>query len=197
MRLAADEITIRIGHEMIHLRPTLRAALRLERRHGGFDTIIRAVADSNVIVMSDVIQESTGGTIALARIITSIVQPDLKTGTERVKGPLAAHVLALAGFDPEAPSTPERATGATRMTFADRHAQLYRMATGWLGWTPETAWQSTPAEIIEAHRGRVELLKAIFGGKEDPAEPVYDETRDEAGWADLKLFAKSGGNRPR
>ena len=52
MRLAADEITISIGNEMIYLKPTLRAAFRLERRHGGFDKIAKAIAAGNVTIMS-------------------------------------------------------------------------------------------------------------------------------------------------
>jgi hypothetical protein len=55
MRLAADETMIRLDHETVHLRPTLKAALRLERRHGGFDKLARAVADGSLTVIADVI----------------------------------------------------------------------------------------------------------------------------------------------
>lgn len=48
MQLAADEITITVGGERVHLRPTLRAAFRLERRHGGFDKIMKAILQGSL-----------------------------------------------------------------------------------------------------------------------------------------------------
>jgi len=46
------------------------------------------------------------------------------------------------------------------------------------GWSPEIAWAATPAEILEAQKGRVEMLKAVFGGKqEDGADETITDLR--------------------
>ena len=42
--LASNETRIVVDNEVtIYLRPTLRAAMRLERRYGGFDALLRGI----------------------------------------------------------------------------------------------------------------------------------------------------------
>ena len=97
----------------------------------------------------------------------------LHRGVECLKEPLVSHVVRLAGHD----GTEETGEGGNnRITFAEHHARLYRIATGWLGWEPATAWSSTASEIIEAYAGRVELLTAIFGdgGAKSEDAPTHD-----------------------
>src|SRR5690606_7398101 len=60
---------------------------------------------------------------------------------------------------------------------------LYRVATGWLGWTPETAWSATPAEITEATAGHVERLVAIHG--------TADDDHDSAGPSEAQRAANA------
>jgi hypothetical protein len=160
MRLP-DEITIDLGHEVIRLRASLRAAFRLERRHKGFDKIITAIAAGNLSVMADVIRESTDNGTILADLLDNGGPFSLKLALEHISGPLIAHVGALAGFDDRASEQPH--PGAERIPFAEYHAKLFRIATGWLGWTPDAAWNASPAEIGEAYKGRLELLGAMFG----------------------------------
>lgn len=194
MRLADDEITLRIGNETIFLRPSLRAAFRLERRYGGFDKIARSVTDGNLTVISDVIRESTDTPSAIPDLLCEIGTHGLRVGLEALTVPVLSHVLALAGVEEEHDG-PEAEPAGDRITFADYHAKLYRIATGWLGWTPETAWNATPAEIIEAHAGRVEMLGALFGTGNGRKTGEPDFERDEQGWESLKMIAAAGGNR--
>jgi len=64
-----------------------------------------------------------------------------------------------------------------QISYLDYHERLYRLGTGWLGWPPEVVWSATPAEILEAQKGRVEMLKAVFGGKqEDGADETITES---------------------
>jgi hypothetical protein len=168
MRLADDEITIRLKGEEIRLRPTLRAAYRLERRYSGFDKLIRAVADGNLAAMADVIGESSKRSSSLLDILERLGTTPLQSGIEVLTSPIISHVFALAGVDPKAkPESP----GGARITFAEFHERLFAIATGWLGWTPDTAWNATPAEILAAHGGRFDMLKAIFGSPKKDDKP--------------------------
>jgi hypothetical protein len=179
MRLAADEITIDFGHEAIRLRASLRAAFRLERRHDGFDKIVKGIADGNFSIMADVIRESADPRSAFADFLDCIDKMPLRMTIERIDGPLFTHVMALAGADND--TTGEPKSDAERIPFAEYHTRLFRLATGWLGWTPADAWEATAAEITEAYKGRRELLTAMFGsGKGDEttiSKPDADQRR--------------------
>jgi hypothetical protein len=198
MRLAADEITIRIGDAVVRLRPSLRAALRLERRYG-FDRLARAVADGNLSVIADVIREAGDRPSSIPEIVESIGKHSLRIGVERIAGPIVDFVFTLAGVEHHDGEDDRPAeTAGARMTFGEYHEQLYRIATGWLGWTPETAWNATPTEIIEAQKGRVELLRSIFGGGESESTPgEHTEAEVVSGWANLKMLAARGAGRTR
>jgi hypothetical protein len=169
MRLASDEITIDFGHEVIRLRASLRAAFRLDRRHCGFDKIIRAIVDGNLAVMADVVRESSD-----SDLLECIGSLPLRVAFERLTEPLCAHVLALAGADDE----PSEATPSTdRIPFPEYFTKLFQLATGWLGWS------ATPDEITEAFKGKRDFLAATLGtGK------ATDETDDETSKAELNAI---------
>lgn len=174
MRLADDEITIDLGHEVIRLRASLRAAFRLERRHGGFDKIIHAIADGNLTVMADVVCESSNTT--LRGFLECVGKLPLRTAIERISVPLNAHVMALAGVDGESSNAQP---DAERIPFSEYFPRLFRLATGWCGMSPSDTWEATPAEITEAYKGRLELLGACFGGGK-AADDTHDaESRRE------------------
>jgi hypothetical protein len=178
MRLADDEITIKLDHETIYLRPSLRAAFRLERRHGGFGKIAKGITDGNFSIMADVIRESAEPRSAFADFLDDIDALPMRLAIERIAEPLIAHVMALAGVDGD--TTREPKPDVERIPFAEYHTKLFRLATGWLGWTPTDAWEATPAEITEAYKGRRELLSAMFGGGSSDKDPITtpdEETR--------------------
>jgi hypothetical protein len=180
MQLAADEITIDLGHEAVRLRASLRAAFRLERRHDGFDKIVKGIADGNFSIMADVIRESADPRSAFAGLFDCIDKMPLRIALERISEPLFAHIMTLAGADGDTAGEPK--PDAERIPFAEYHTRLFRLATGWLGWTPADAWEATAAEITEAYKGRRELLSAMFGsGKSDETTITKpdDQTRRE------------------
>lgn len=165
MKLAQDETRITLGNEVITLRPTLRAALRLERRFGGFDKMLRSLMDGSISTMVAIVAEGSNNDARAITLIDTLHTLPLYRVIETLTDALLAFVLVLAGIDPEAElPKDDKARQASRMTFADYHAKLFRLATGWLGWAPDDAWRATPAEITEAYAGRVEMLQAIFGG---------------------------------
>jgi hypothetical protein len=181
--LARDETTITIEGKRVTLRPTLRAALRLERRHGGFDRILAGILDGNLSTMADVIAECADVPCDLpAFLMRTGPNAGLRVGVESLIPALVAHVYALAGIDVEALDDPANESAndqAARTSFAEHNAKLFSIATGWLGWTPADAWSSTPAEIAAAYRGRLDMLKAIFGSNEKEAKPTDSRSLDE------------------
>jgi hypothetical protein len=180
MRLAEDEITIDLGHEVITLRASLRAAFRLERRYGGFDKIIRGIADSNLSIMAHVIREGADPRSSFAAFLDCIDELPLQLAIERISEPLVAYVMTLTGVDSD--NKGEAKPDAKPMPFAEYHTRLFRMATGWLGWTPADAWEATPAEITEAYQGRLDMLSAMFGSRkedDDTIERPDENTRRE------------------
>ncbi len=162
MMKLADDITIRVAGELITLRPSLRHAIRLERRHGSFAALAREVMDGSLTAAIEIIEPQADGLPFLPnRVLDEL---------PRLQPALLAYVMALAGIDPdEAPKG--KADNSNSQSFADYLSGLYRIGTGWLGWTPADTLDATPAEIIEAHKGRLEMLRAVFGGKEETAKP--------------------------
>lgn len=193
MRLAEDEIEIRIAGEALHLRPSLRAAYRLERRHGGFEKLARAIADENVTVMADVLREGAYGYSNIPNLIEAFEGKPLRHGLEALTRPLLNFVFMLAGVDGT-----ERADedASPRVTFAEHHERLFRIGTGWLGWSANDVWNATPAEIEAAYQGRLEMLRAIFGveTKDDPKAQLHAEP-DPSGIAKLKWLTAIGANK--
>ena len=177
MHLADEEMTLRLGEERLHLRPTLRAAARLERRHGGFNAVFEAIGEANVTVIADVIQECSGTS---TDVLAVLIGPGMSQRVLPLLVPLQAFVLDLMGFDPDAE---EKTKGGPRITFAEVHARLYGIATGWLGWSPANAWDATPREIRAAQEGRLDLLKAVFG------DPEKGEGKGKAGSVDDRFAA--------
>lgn len=149
------------GGEILLLRPSLRCAMKLADRPGGFPQIIRDLQEGSLTAICDLIADHATIPLLPHRVFDS--------GIDAFRAPLMAYVLACAGIDMEAEDSPHQGTA---VTFPEHLAQLYRYGTGWLGWTPEETLDATPAEIIEAVKGRAEMMRVIFGGKEPGEEPA-------------------------
>lgn len=190
MPLASDDIVIDVS-PAISLRPTLRAAYRLERKYDGFDKLLRLVSLGSLTAIADVIREGAGDN-TVTRYLDSLEGMSLHIGIDRLAGPAAEYIFALAGIDR---SNPDQKPSGKLISFEQHHTNLFRIATGWLGWPPEDAWNATPAEIMEAYKGRTDMLAAIFGGSK---EADHDNTSDltalegEARQSALKRFAALG-----
>ncbi len=169
MRLADDHIAICLGAETIYLRPTLRAAFVLHKAYGDFQTLSRRIAECRVETIGNVIRLAAGED-ALEAYFEFIGKSALGLAVVlmELQEPLLEFVLILSGA-----KHPDKATAPTSqpISFEEYHTRLFRIGTGWLGWSPDQTWDATPAEIIEAHKGRLEMMKAIFGsGNDDKQE---------------------------
>ncbi|MEO9340473.1 hypothetical protein ABFT80_23970 [Mesorhizobium sp. SB112] len=165
----ADDITITVAGEEIFLHPALRHAIRLERLEGSFAKLIRDVQENSLSAAVEIIRDHTDMLFLENRVLE--VLPELK-------GSLLAYVMALTGIDLEDAPAKAKTNGSKSVPFADHLTNLYRIGTGWLGWTPETTLDATPTEITQAYKGRLEMLKAIFGGGEK-AKPEDDRPLNE------------------
>jgi hypothetical protein len=164
----ADDITIMIGGEEIILRPRLRFAMRLERRDGSFAAIMREVAEGSLSAACEIIYPHYPH-VDLPALV-------LDAGLSELTAPLIAYVGRCTGIEPDDAPSEGKAKGKP-VTIAEHLTGLYRIGTGWLGWTPAQTLDATPEEIAEAYRGRLDMLKAIFGGSE--AEPEAPATPDQ------------------
>jgi hypothetical protein len=169
MRLADDEATIILATRCFVLRPSLRAAFRLERKYEGFQKLSQAIADGNFSACADLIETACADPKSwIVYIATARTAPVSEVLSARDQ--LLDFVLALSGAKPNKGDA--QAQAGDPMTFEEYHTKLFQIGTGWLGWMPEATWSATPAEIINAQIGRREMLTAIFGGKRDDTETV-------------------------
>lgn len=197
-RRAYEEVTIAHGGNAVTLRPSLRAATILEERFG-IPALFRALDDLNLTIISEIILTMTSRQNAAA-FLSSVPGRPLLPFFLSVRAPLVELVSMLTPApDPKAKHKP---TTGKPMTWVEVFAALYDRATGWLGWTPEQAWNATPAEIDRAYRAHLEKLKAIHGGGTDNKEPDPEQIErniaagldpefDRAGLHALKAFGRA------
>lgn len=174
MRLGADDIVVELAGEAFELRPTLRASMRLMRRHG-LGGLIAAAQDFNTTIIADVLRECG---IRAALLPAEIEAHGLAVVRSRLAYPLTEFALAVAGVDPDAEPAP--ATAGKQLTAHEYRARLFEIATGEIGWAPEEAWNATIPEILAAKAGRTDLitdvLKAVFGSTDDAPDTATTYT---------------------
>lgn len=154
-RPAYEQVTIAHGGSTVSLRPSLRAAATLEARHG-FPALFRALADLNMTVISEIILAACVSRQDAAALLSSLSARPLFPFFIAVRRPLAELVsMFMPAPDPKA--KPSTGTG-NPVPWSEVYAALYDSATGWLGWTPEEAWNATPTEITRAHAAHIDRL---------------------------------------
>lgn len=172
---AYDGITLALGDHAVRLRPTLRAADRLPSP----PDLWRAVLDLHTGTLADLITRTASDHREAEAFLAAMDATPLQTVRSAITAPLLA---LIAGFNPstaetkgQASQTDARAsTSAKPMALAEVVSTLYRRATGWLGWTPDTAWNATPTEISEALAGWIAMQEALHGTADKPAEKRPD-----------------------
>lgn len=184
MRLADDEFTMTLGTRSFVLRPSLRAAFRLDRKYEGYQALCHAIAGGNFSACADLIGETcTNPTLWTAYIVGA----DIKLVREvlAARDQLLEFVLVLSSAKR---SGDEPAQAGEPITFEEYHTKLFQIGTGWLGWSPDATWDATPSEIINAHIGRRGMLTAIFGGKREDEQTIEAGTLDPQSRAQLNAL---------
>jgi hypothetical protein len=183
-----QEINIAIqAHELV-LKPTLKAACILDAKFNGFEQLARDVTDGKFNVIADVLHI---GAIhnPLGREATEFALSKSLAQFDTIIPQIISFILACCGIDEtQINESSGEATADNLTSFKEHHAKLFRIATGWLGWTPQDTWNATPCEIHEAYKGRSELLAAIFGGNADNDVSVgpNNTSFDRAGFDTLR-----------
>lgn len=184
MLLGQDQITISLPPREFVLKASLRAAFRLHQDYGSYAELSRAVADGSFGACAELISHTC--TDEKGWIYYQTTRPDVVRQVLANRENLLEFVLVLAGAKQsgDEPSEP-----AQPITFEEYHAKLFRVATGWLGWSPDVAWNATASEIINARQGRIELLGMIFGEK---SESETIDTTDPKSRAALNALGDLG-----
>lgn len=158
MRLAANTFSLQLGNRSFDLKPSLRAAFHLHQKYG-FPALYQAVHDGSFTAIMDLIT-ATSEDVPVASI-HSILD---------AREQLLEFVLVLSGAD----TSSDKPQSGEFISFDEYIADLYKIGAGHLGWSPDGVWNATPAEILAAREGRLDLLKdiltAVFGSKEQPAD---------------------------
>lgn len=186
LRPAYEQVTLAHGDSTVMLRPTLRAAVTLEARYG-FPAMFRALEEGNLTVISEIIRTASSTVQDAAAFLAGIPGKPLSPLIGAIRIPLGELVSMLMPA-PDQKAKDVRTSGKPQ-PWPDFYADLYENATGWLGWTPNQAWNATPNEICRAFAGHVAKLKAIHGSGEDgkPTEKAPDPdqaARNEAAGLD-------------
>ncbi|TPL52038.1 hypothetical protein FJ937_11790 [Mesorhizobium sp. B2-4-4] len=167
-----DEITLTLGSPSVRLRPSLRAAAHFVRLDG-FADLPRRVTELHLGTVLDLITVAATDRQEASAFLDQIGRTPLQTVADTITVPMLALVAGFVPASDDAKSTAQKAQ-VKPMPWPKVYRELFRAATGWLGWTPEVAWNATPTEINEAVAGLYDKLKAIHGAPEKDADQKPD-----------------------
>lgn len=173
MRPAYDEITLALGSWSVRLRPSLRAASHFAREDG-FAYLPQRIAEFHLGTIRDLITVTATDRQEAIAFLDQIGRTPLKIVADAIAAPMLGLVAGFvpASDDDAKPTDPN----ITPMPWPKVYREFYRKATGWLGWTPEAAWNATLTEILDAFAGHFEKLKAIYGTSDKNADEMQPDT---------------------
>lgn len=197
---AYEEVTIAHGGETVTLRPSLRAAVTLEARYG-FPALFRALDEWNLTIISEIILSASSSRQGAAAFLLGIPGKPLFPFFMAMRQPLV-ELVSMFMPAPVQPLDKHTPVPSKPIPLAEIYGTLYNNATGWLGWTPETAWNATPTEIARAYDAHIDRLVTtgiLVCGKQPTAKTPdleqiagLDPEFDRAGLRALKAKITGG-----
>lgn len=134
--------------------------------------MLRKLAQFDTRTVWHIIKETAGKTES-DDLFGYAADKSLSSFADAAQAPLFHLVAALL---PEAPEAEIEATTSAPVAWSDAFRELFKIATGWLGWSPEVAWNATPQEITDAFEAHIRLVHLIGnrfeGGGTDAATEV-------------------------
>ena len=174
-----DQVTLRHGQLAVVLRPTLRAAIQLERLHGNWSGFLLRLDQTHLATVRAFIEASAVNHDAAEAFLTSFENVPLRIIKEAVTGPLSELVALLLAPMTENRAGEVKAANSKPKPWSEAYAELFRFGTGWLGWTPAETWAATPTEIAQALEGQMQKLIAMNGGSESSEQEPKNEYTPE------------------
>lgn len=177
-----EEVTVRHAGHVVLMRPSLRAAMTLERLHGGWSGFLLRFDQFNLTTVQALISASAVNPRAAEALLSSLGGEPIKTVKATLEGPCVALLSMFLASTGEQDGQGAQAAKQTdrALSWSDAYAELFQIGTGWLGWTPKETLAATPTEITDAFTGKIAMLKAIHGSAdEDKPEQVKTEYTPE------------------
>ncbi|WP_139837839.1 hypothetical protein [Roseovarius litorisediminis] len=146
--------------------------------HDDFPALLKKLEQFHTGTVREIVLSSATDRHAAERLLTSAASKPLSAFINATQATLFGLCVALLPTPPE--DQKEAKPTGKPMPLGEVYKELFRIATGWLGWPPETAWYATPQEITEAFTGHITKLKAIHGeAEDDDATGPSDEQRKQ------------------
>lgn len=174
----AYDIPLSYGGDTVWLRPSLLAATRLEALHNGFPALLTKVQQHDTATISELITYSATDRTAAHHLMRSMRGKPLRELQDAILGPALALIAAfMSPFpDEDKPDTKP----VTSMPWGDVFADLFKLATGWLAWPPEAAWNATMPEILQAFEGHMDRVKTMSGSTTEIFESGPEDAQRQA-----------------
>lgn len=189
--------TLIFRRELVTLRPTLHAAIKLHERYGLPQLISGVMADKLTMVRALVEHTTQGLTHDLAerdqwvngfmlQYMKPLPSPELKLTLLKV-------AFGLIGVDPnQDPNEPQPDDKDSEPAdYGHVLNELFKVGTGWCNWTPDQTLVATPAEIIAARDGHINLLKLIYGDPAKDAQKAKPEPKKATTDKEIEAMANS------
>ncbi|MFC3058807.1 hypothetical protein [Paenirhodobacter populi] len=157
----APEVLLRHGPHAVTLRASLRAAVALDSQEGGMGGLYDQIGRFSLTAIKTVIRCACTDKAEAERLLTyASTQPLLPFMLDAQAACLAIMQVILLNND-------DTQTGEA-IPLRDYYADLFRCATGWLGWTPSEVWTASLAEIEAAMNAHCDRLIAASPDAERP-----------------------------
>jgi hypothetical protein len=179
LRPAYEEITLALGSRSVRMRPSLRAATHFVRLDG-FADLPRRITEFHLGTIRDLIAVTATDRQEASAFLDQIGRTPLQAVADAVTVPMLALVAGFVPASDDDAKPGDQKAQPKPMPWPKVYRELFRKATGWLGWTPEAAWNATPTEINDAFAGLFAKLKAIHGTSDKDAEDKQPDPEQAA-----------------
>lgn len=170
----AAEVLICHGDHVVTLRASLRAACALADMPGGFGHLVDQISRQSLTAIKTTIRATATDRAAAERLLAGLEGKPLGPFARRAQADcldLLMVILAPAQDKAQGPRD-----GHDRAVPLSHYlSDLFRYATGWLGWPPSVAWDASPDEIataFDAHVDRLVRMTPGATGTPDRAAPA-------------------------
>ena len=172
----AYDVTVTHGDITVRLAPSFRAAVILEQRQGGYVALLSDLGTFKLHTVHAVIRAAAIDADAANRLIGALGALPLVTVQKITLDALVTLISRLMNVGADDAQTDRNSTSKP-IAWSDYHRDLFKLATGWLRWTPEQTYAATIPEIALALEGHIDLLKATNGAADEDVTGATDAQR--------------------